>query len=86
MLPTTKGTKTKLIHISTDYVFNSAHTIPITENDKKNPKGVYANSKSTGEDWIMNEDQESIIIRTSWLYSSFGYNFVKTMYRLSHSG
>ncbi len=77
--------QTKFIHISTDYVFNTDSRIPITENEKKNPIGVYATSKSLGEDSIIDENPESIIIRTSWLYSSFGHNFVKTMCKLAHT-
>lgn len=74
---------TKLIHYSTDYVFNSDTRSPIKEDHPKNPVGNYAESKSKGEDLIMIHNPESIIIRTSWLYSSFGSNFVKTMIRLS---
>lgn len=81
-----QSSKTKLIHISTDYVFNHNSYIPIAENEMKNPKGVYAISKSAGEDEVMNENPNSIIIRTSWLYSSFGHNFVKTMHKLAAPG
>ncbi len=75
----------RFIHYSTDYVFNSDECIPIRENTKKRPKGVYAESKSLGEDLIMSEYPDSMIIRTSWLYSSFGNNFVKTMIKLAKS-
>ena len=81
-----KINQTKLIHISTDYVFNTSSAEPITELESKNPNGVYANSKSLGEDWVLSENPLSIIIRTSWLYSSFGHNFVKTMCKLAESG
>ncbi len=80
-----KAIGTQLIHISTDYVFNSTTRKPILENEPKNPIGVYAVSKSKGEDGIMQSNPNSIIVRTSWLYSSFGHNFVKTMYKLSKS-
>ncbi len=77
--------QTKFIHLSTDYVFNSDSKVPLTEMARKNPIGVYATSKSIGEDELMIENPESIIIRTSWLYSSFGHNFVKTMCNLSRT-
>ncbi len=72
-----------LIHISTDYVFDGQHYKPYTENDKTNPQGVYGDTKLNGEQALQNVNpQHSIIIRTSWVYSSFGTNFVKTMLRL----
>lgn len=73
----------KLIHISTDYVFDGASETPYMENDKINPKNNYGLSKFRGEEALIaiNPDN-SIIIRTSWLYSLFGNNFVKTMLRL----
>jgi dTDP-4-dehydrorhamnose reductase len=80
-----RNSQTKFIHISTDYVFNADTNISLTEDVKKNPIGVYATSKSIGEDEAIHENSESIIIRTSWLYSSFGHNFVKTMYKLSQT-
>lgn len=72
----------RLIHISTDYVFDGKFTSPIHEDEKKNPLGVYGKSKAEGEDFILNSTSDSIIIRTSWVYSAFGKNFVKTMLRL----
>jgi len=73
----------KLIHISTDYVFNGENFKPYTEDDITSPNGVYGVTKLAGER-IMQEinPKYSIIIRTSWVYSSFGANFVKTMLRL----
>ncbi len=72
----------KFIHISTDYVFDGSATVPYRENDLPNPQGVYGASKSEGEKLAVKNNPESIIIRTSWLYSSYGKNFVKTMMRL----
>lgn len=73
----------KLIHISTDYVFNGRNFRPYVESDKTDPNGVYGRTKLAGEE-VMQEinPHNSIIIRTSWVYSSFGANFVKTMLRL----
>ncbi len=73
------------IHFSTDYVFQQSESKLISEKDPKNPKGVYAQSKSDGEDAILDENPLSLIIRCSWLYSSHGHNFVKTMLRLGQS-
>jgi len=73
----------KLIHISTDYVFDGKNYKPYAEDDVTNPNGVYGITKLSGE--IVMQDinpKNSIIIRTSWVYSSFGANFVKTMLRL----
>ena len=72
----------KLIHISTDYVFNGDHFLPYTESDSVSPIGVYGGTKREGELAVINSKLDAIVIRTSWLYSSFGNNFVKTMFRL----
>ena len=73
----------KLVHISTDYVFDGKNHKPYVEEDEPSPIGVYAKTKYDGEKAILAiNPQNSIIIRTSWVYSSFGANFVKTMLRL----
>ncbi len=69
----------KLIHISTDYVFDGNSSEPYKELDKVNPIGVYGETKRTGELFVIGSNIDSIVIRTSWLYSSFGNNFLKTM-------
>ena len=69
----------KLIHISTDYVFDSQSKVSLSENLNTNPVNEYGRSKLKGEQVCLKNDPNSIIIRTSWLYSSFGKNFVKTM-------
>lgn len=71
-----------LIHFSTDYVFHGASGTPWKEADLRSPKGVYAKSKMAGEDALLNSKARSILIRTAWVFSSFGNNFVKTMLRL----
>ncbi|MBM3404108.1 MAG: dTDP-4-dehydrorhamnose reductase [Bacteroidetes bacterium] len=68
-----------LIHISTDFVFDGKHKIPYTEEDTPHPLSVYGQSKLKGEDQIRESGCNAIIIRTSWLYSAFGNNFVKTI-------
>jgi len=72
----------KLIHISTDYVFDGNHFLPYKESEPVSPIGVYGETKRAGELAVINSNIDSIVIRTSWLYSSYGNNFVKTMLRL----
>jgi dTDP-4-dehydrorhamnose reductase len=72
----------KLIHISTDYVFDGSTHVPYTEDMSVSPLGIYGITKRAGEEFVLASCSESIIIRTSWLYSTFGNNFVKTMLRL----
>lgn len=71
-----------LIHISTDYVFDGTNSKPYTEEDKPHPQTVYGRTKLASEQAVMKAAETAIIIRTAWLYSTFGNNFVKTMRRL----
>lgn len=72
-----------LIHISSDYVYHSITDRPINENDPTEPQGVYAKTKLLGEQAAAEICEKCVIIRTSWVYSSYGNNFVKTMLRLA---
>ena len=71
-----------LVHISTDYVFDGANYKPYTEDDVPNPQTVYGATKLAGEQAVLDNANTVIVIRTSWLYSTFGNNFVKTMRKL----
>jgi len=75
----TNDNNKKLVHISTDYVFNGFSKVPLSEYSHTNPLNEYGRSKLKGEQVCLKNDLSSIVIRTSWLYSSFGKNFVKTM-------
>ncbi|MCQ2975279.1 MAG: dTDP-4-dehydrorhamnose reductase [Bacteroidales bacterium] len=77
-----KSINSIFIHISTDYVFDGNSFIPYTESDKENPVSAYGITKFEGEQNIVNSGCKYVIIRTCWLYSSFGKNFVKTMMNL----
>jgi len=72
-----------LIHISTDYVFDGKSAKPYTENDITNPQSIYGNSKLKGEMAISTSGCSFLIIRTAWVFSEFGSNFLKTMIRLA---
>lgn len=73
---------TVFIHISTDYVFDGETNISYSEDDFTNPQGVYGASKRKGEELALDLQPKTIILRTSWLYSEFNKNFVKTMLHL----
>lgn len=77
-----KANNTRFIHISTDYVFNGRSPAPYTEDAPTEPVNLYGASKLKGEQLCLQNDPEAIIIRTAWVYSSFGKNFVKTMMKL----
>ena len=78
--------KLKMIHFSTDYVYNSNNINPIKEDSNINPINYYGFSKREGEKIIEKSLSDSIIIRTSWLYSMYGSNFVKTMIKKGDNG
>ncbi len=77
--------QTKVIHISSDYVYHLKLDRPLKESDTTQPKGVYAKTKLKGEQLLLDKRPDSIVLRTSWVYSSFGNNFVKTMQKLGAS-
>lgn len=78
-----KENDTVLLHISTDFVFDGENTSPYTEEDFPNPTGIYGQTKLDGEKAIKNNCEKHFIIRTSWVYSQFANNFMKTMLRLA---
>jgi dTDP-4-dehydrorhamnose reductase len=77
-----KANNTRFIHISTDYVFNGQSPAPYTEDAATDPVNTYGATKLKGEQLCLQYNPEAIIIRTAWVYSSFGKNFVKTMMKL----
>lgn len=74
--------KAKLVHISTDYVYDGSSKIPLKEENAVGPVNIYGSSKLKGEELALSNNSSTLVIRTSWVYSSFGNNFVKTMLRL----
>jgi dTDP-4-dehydrorhamnose reductase len=72
----------RLVHVSTDYVFDGNSNVALTEEAPTGPINVYGQTKLSGEQACLRENPEAIVIRTSWVYSRFGNNFVKTMSRL----
>ena len=77
-----KAVRARFIHVSTDYVFAGDAHLPYQETDAVAPNGAYGKTKLEGEQNCQAENPETVIIRTAWLYSTFGNNFVKTMLRL----
>ena len=75
-----KGSECRFIHVSSDYIYDGKSNVPYNEYSQSNPLSAYGRSKSAGEKYAL-VHQGSMIIRTSWLYSSFGNNFVKTILR-----
>jgi len=73
-----------LVHVSTDYVFSGKHYMPYTETDPVSPDSYYGTTKLKGEESALGNCDKVVVVRTSWLYSSFGNNFVKTMLRLGN--
>lgn len=71
-----------LVHVSTDYVFSGANCVPYRESDAPDPRSVYGVTKLAGERAVLDAAETAVVIRTAWLYSEFGSNFVKTMQRL----
>jgi dTDP-4-dehydrorhamnose reductase len=76
------GNNVKVVHVSTDYVFDGTNYMPYSEDQTVCPATVYGKSKLAGEEALLAVCPQSVILRTAWLYSSFGNNFVKTMMKL----
>jgi dTDP-4-dehydrorhamnose reductase len=74
----------RLVHVSTDYVFDGQSKVPYTENAETNPLGVYGKTKRDGEVAVSQTQPDALIIRTAWVFSEYGNNFVKTMLRLAN--
>jgi dTDP-4-dehydrorhamnose reductase len=74
---------TILVHISTDFIFDGTSKVPYLETDVPNPKSIYGQTKLDGEIAIQKNWEKHFIVRTSWVYSQFGANFMKTMLRLA---
>ena len=78
----TKANNKRLVHVSTDYVFQGSSSTPLKEDEPTDPINVYGLTKEKGEQAIIRSGADAVIIRTAWVYSSYGANFVKTMIRL----
>lgn len=78
-----RDTKGRLLHISTDFIFDGSQSHPYSEDDKPNPIGVYGASKLAGEEAVLDVLPEATIVRTAWVYGAHGNNFVKTMLKLA---
>ncbi len=71
-----------LVHVSTDYIFDGASSLPYFEDDPKNPQGIYGHTKLLGEESIQSSGCKFVILRTAWVFSEYGNNFLKTMISL----
>ena len=80
-----RGSSVPLLHLSTDYVFDGALDRPYREDDPTGPTGAYGRSKLAGEKAVAERCENSVILRTAWVYSPFGANFVRTMLRLNET-